>query len=177
MADPVSKKRLRPPLMFAFREAHLEKDAKAALDLRGEGGERVIAQRRAGPRAAIPEPIGLDLDALVNTINFASAVDLSGLEHVRRSILNHGFPDMTRLSIDEHRVDVIREDLTAALMSYEPRLIRKSIAVERDDSLDRAELKVRFLVRADLNCEPLNVPVEFVADLELDTGKIAIKGR
>ncbi len=84
---------------------------------------------------------------------------------------------MTRLSIDEHRVDVIREDLTAALMSYEPRLIRKSIAVERDDSLDRAELKVRFLVRADLNCEPLNVPVEFVADLELDTGKIAIKGR
>ncbi len=37
MADPVSKKRLRPPLMFAFREAHLEKDAKAALDLRGDG--------------------------------------------------------------------------------------------------------------------------------------------
>ncbi|MBN9442109.1 MAG: type VI secretion system baseplate subunit TssE, partial [Bosea sp.] len=78
MADPVSKKRLRPPLMFAFREAHLEKDAKAALDLRGEGGERVIAQRRAAPRAAITEPklrreIGLDLDALVNTINFASA--------------------------------------------------------------------------------------------------------
>ncbi len=174
MADPVSKKRLRPPLMFAFREAHLEKDAKAALDLRGEGGERVIAQRRAEQRR---REIGLDLDALVNTINFASAVDLSGLEHVRRSILNHGFPDMTRLSIDEHRVDVIREDLTAALMSYEPRLIRKSIAVERDDSLDRAELKVRFLVRADLNCEPLNVPVEFVADLELDTGKIAIKGR
>ncbi len=176
MADPVSKKRLRPPLMFAFREAHLEKDAKAALDLRGEGGEP------PPPPTAITEPklrreIGLDLDALVNTINFASAVDLSGLEHVRRSILNHGFPDMTRLSIDEHRVDVIREDLTAALMSYEPRLIRKSIAVERDDSLDRAELKVRFLVRADLNCEPLNVPVEFVADLELDTGKIAIKGR
>jgi type VI secretion system protein ImpF len=28
-----------------------------------------------------------------------------------------------------------------------------------------------------LNCEPLNVPVQFVADLELDTGKIAIKGR
>ena len=133
-------------------------------------------------RAAITEPklrreIGIDLDALVNTINLGSVEDLSGLEHVRRSILNHGFPDMTRLSIDEHRVDVIREDLAAVLMSYEPRLIRKSIAVERDETLDRAELKVRFLVRADLNCDPLNVPVQFVADLELDTGKIAIKGR
>lgn len=182
MAEPVSKKRLRPPLMFAFREAHLEKDAKVALDLRDEGGERVIAQRRAATRAAITEPklrreIGIDLDALVNTINLGSVEDLSGLEHVRRSILNHGFPDMTRLSIDEHRVDVIREDLAAVLMSYEPRLIRKSIAVERDETLDRAELKVRFLVRADLNCDPLNMPVQFVADLELDTGKIAIKGR
>jgi type VI secretion system protein ImpF len=162
MVDPVSKKRLRPPLMFAFREAHLEKDAKTALDLRDEGGEREIA---------------LDLDALVNTINLGSCLDLSGLDHVRRSVLNHGFPDLTRLSIDEHRVDAIREDLADVLVGYEPRLIRKSVAVERDDSLDPAELKVRFLVRADLNCEPLNIPVQFVADLELDTGKIAIKGR
>jgi len=162
MVDPVSKKRLRPPLMFAFREAHLEKDAKTALDLRDEGGERVIAPRRAAPRAAITEQklrreIALDLDALVNTINLGSCLDLSGLDHVRRSVLHHGLPDLT--------------------LGYEPRLIRKSVAVERDDSLDPAELKVRFLVRADLNCEPLNIPVQFVADLELDTGKIAIKGR
>jgi len=182
MVDPISKKRLRPPLMFAFREAHLEKDAKTALDLRDESGERVIAQRRSSQRAAITEQklrreIAVDLDALVNTVNLSSALDLSGREYVGRSILNHGFPDMTRLTIDEHRVDSIREDLAAVLLRYEPRLIAKSIAVERDDNLDPAELKVRFLVRADLNCEPLNVPVQFIADLELDTGKIAIKGR
>ncbi|OYW99026.1 MAG: type VI secretion protein, partial [Bosea sp. 32-68-6] len=45
----MTKKRLRPPLMFAFREAHLDKDAKVSLDLRDAGGERVIAQRRAAP--------------------------------------------------------------------------------------------------------------------------------
>lgn len=182
MGDPISKKRLRPPLMFAFREAHLEKDARTALDLRDEGGERVIAPRRAAPRAAITEQklrreIAIDLESLVNTINLESALDLAGLDHVRRSVLNHGFPDLTRLSIDEHRVDAIREDLAAVLLGYEPRLVRRSIVVERDDTLDAAELKVRFLVRADLNCEPLNIPVQFVADLELDTGKIAIKGR
>jgi type VI secretion system protein ImpF len=33
---------------------------------------------------------------------------------------------------------------------------------------------VRFLVRADLLCEPLNVSVEFVADLELDSGTITL---
>ncbi|HEV2555665.1 MAG TPA: GPW/gp25 family protein [Bosea sp. (in: a-proteobacteria)] len=182
MNGTLTKKRLRPPLMFAFREAHQEKDAQVALDLRDAGGERVIANRRAAPRAAITEPklrreIAVDLDALVNTINLGSSVDLSRYEHVRKSILNHGFPDLTSRSIDEHRVDLIAKDMVAALLGYEPRLIRNSIAVERDHSLDRAELKVRFLVRADLNCEPLNVPVEFVADLELDTGKMAIRNR
>ncbi len=182
MNGQTSRKRLRPPLMFAFREAHLEKDAKVSLDLRDAGGERVIAQRRAAPRAAITEPklrreIAIDLDGLVNTINLGSSVDLSRHEHVGRSILNHGFPDLANRSIDEHRVDLIREDMIAVLLGYEPRLIRESIAVERDHSLDRAELKVRFLVKADLNCEPLNVPVQFVADLELDTGKMAIRSR
>ena len=31
-----------------------------------------------------------------------------------------------------------------------------------------------WTVRADLFCEPLNVPIEFVADVEVDTGKIMI---
>ncbi|MDP3411002.1 GPW/gp25 family protein [Bosea sp. (in: a-proteobacteria)] len=182
MNGPISKKRLRPPLMFAFREAHLDKDAKVSLDLRDAGGERVIAQRRAAPRAAITESklrreIAIDLDGLVNTINLAASVDLSQHEHVGRSILNHGFPDLASRTIDEHRVDLIAQDMVTVLLGYEPRLIRDTIAVERDQSLDRAELKVRFLVRADLNCEPLNIPVQFVADLELDTGKMAIRSR
>ena len=182
MNGPISKKRLRPPLMFAFREAHLSKDAKVSLDLRDAGGERVLAGRRAAPRAAITEQklrreIAIDLEALVNTTNLASSLDLGAYEHIGRSILNHGFPDLANRSIDEHRVDTIREDLADVLIRFEPRLIRETVAVERDETLDTAELKVRFLVRADLNCEPLNVPVQFVADLELDTGKIAIKGR
>lgn len=180
MIERGKKNGLRPPLMFAFREAHRSKDAKTPLDLRDEGGERIIASRRAAPRAAITEPklrreIAIDLDALVNTINLASATDLTRHEHVARSVLNHGFPDIAKLSIDEHRVNAIKDDLAEVLIRFEPRLVRQSINVERDESLDRAELKIRFVVRADLNCEPLNVPVQFVADVELDTGKIAIK--
>lgn len=182
MADAKAKNRLRPPLMFAFREAHRSKDAKVQLALRDAQGERIIAGRRAAPRAAITESklrqeIAIDLEVLVNTINFASSTDLSGLEHVRRSVLNHGFPDITNRSIDEYRVGSIKDELAEVLVGYEPRLIKQSIAVERDETIDNAELKIRFVVRADLNCEPLNVPVQFVADVELDTGKIAIKNR
>jgi type VI secretion system protein ImpF len=182
MADVKAKNRLRPPLMFAFREAHRSKDAKVQLDLRDASGERVIAGRRAAPRAAITEgklrqEIAIDLEALVNTINFGSSTDLSRFEHVRRSVLNHGFPDIQNRSIDEYRVGNIKSELAEVLVGFEPRLVKQSIVVERDESLDGAELKIRFVVRADLNCDPLNIPVQFVADVELDTGKIAIKNR
>ena len=52
--------------------------------------------------------------------------------------------------------------------------MRNTVQVTRDHSVDAAELKVRFIVRADLFCEPLNVPIEFVADVEIDSGKIMI---
>ena len=34
--------------------------------------------------------------------------------------------------------------------------------------------RVRFLVSADLRLHPVNVPMEFVAEIELDSGKIKI---
>ena len=36
------------------------------------------------------------------------------------------------------------------------------------------ELKVRFLVSAALKTQPVEVPVHFVAEVELDSGKIKI---
>jgi type VI secretion system protein ImpF len=59
-------------------------------------------------------------------------------------------------------------------MNFEPRLLRDTIRVKRDEAVDADELKLRFVVRADLSCQPLNVPIEFVADVEVDTGKIVI---
>ncbi len=52
-----------------------------------------------------------------------------------------------------------------------------SIAAQRDATVDPAELKLRFLVRAEIRADPLNVPVEFVADLERDTGRIRVAQR
>ena len=173
------KDRLSPPLMYAFRGANQARDAKTKLDLRDESGERIIAGRRAAVRAAITEPtlrreVARDLDSLMNTIAMESSQDLRQYEHVRRSILNYGLPDITHRSIDELSVDDIGEEIKSVLVRYEPRLIPDSIRVAKHSEINEAELKVRFVVRADLLCEPLNVPVEFVADLELDSGAITV---
>jgi type VI secretion system protein ImpF len=179
MASRGKKDRLSPPLMYAFRSAYEARDAKKSHDLRDENGERIISSRRMAARTAITEPmlrreVARDLDALVNTIALESSQDLEPFEHARRSILNFGLPDIAHRSIDEISVNDVGREIAAALMNFEPRLIRDTIKVKRDDPLDSEELRVRFVVRADLSCEPLNVPIEFVADVEVDTGKIVI---
>ena len=65
------------------------------------------------------------------------------------------------------------EVIRAAIVAYEPRLAAASLHIERDLAFDADELKVRFIVRADLTCDPVHVPVEFIADV-IDTGKITI---
>ena len=179
MARSDSKNRLSPPLMQVFRGAHQARDAKKKLDLRDESGERVIAGRRASGRTAITEPmlrreVALDLANLMNSINLSSSLDLHKYDKVRKSILNYGFPDIAHRSIDEVSVDDIKDEIEAVLSQFEPRLAKESIEIARDKTVDSADLKIRFIVRADLCCDPLNVPVEFVADLEVDTGKILI---
>ena len=177
MAEVNAKTRLAPPLMHAFRAAHEAKDAKKRVDIRNEAGERIIAGRRRA-RQAITESVlrrevARDLDALLNAIAMSSTIDMSEAPFVRKSILNFGIPDVTHRTIDEVGVNDIPAEIRTAIINYEPRLAAASLHIERDNTVDIAELKVRFIVRADLTCDPVHVPVEFIADV-VETGKIIV---
>ena len=178
MAPVNSKTRLSPPLMHVFRAAHAAKDARKTIDIRDESGNRVIAGRRLRPRLLITEPVlrkevGRDLDALLNSIALESTVDMTNAPDVRKSIINFGIPDITHRTIDEAGVADIPDEIRLAIINFEPRLAADSVHVTHDTSVDRVELKVRFIVRADLTCDPVHVPVEFVAEI-IEPGKIAI---
>ena len=77
-------------------------------------------------------------------------------------------------STDDVPDDELSNSLRATLLTYEPRLDGKTIRVRREGSIGPEQLKLRFIVHADLKAESLNVPVEFVADVELDSGDIQI---
>ena len=179
MAVTSRKDRLSPPLMHAFRSAHAARDSKKKIELRDESGERIIVGRRSTGRSPITEmqlrrEVARDLDALMNTIAFESADDIRDFEYVRKSILNYGLPDIVHRTIEEGSVDDVREEIERALLNFEPRIVRNSIQTSRDMSVKSHELKIRFIVRAELYCEPVNIPVEFVADLDVDVGSIHI---
>jgi type VI secretion system protein ImpF len=171
--------RLGAPFMYAFRDAHRARDAAKTVDLRDETGERVIAGRRASGRGIVSEPVlrrevSRDLEALLNTVCLNSTLKLDGLDHVKASILNYGIPDIVHRSFDEIGVNEIVEEIEVAIKRFEPRVAGRSIHVTRDQTLDPNELKVRFVVNAELIMSPENIPVEFVADVDVNSGKIQV---
>jgi type VI secretion system protein ImpF len=173
------KERLAPPLMFAFRVAHEKRDANKALDLRDAAGERVIAPRRAPSRSPISETalrreVNGDLVDLLNTTNLDAAIGLDDAPHVASSVLNFGFPDLSSWTIDEQRLIGISREIEQALASFEPRISAATLKVGRDPFIDVEALRIKFFIKADLRAEPIDVPVEFVAEVELDSGKITL---
>ena len=178
MDNPNRHSRLSPPLMHVFRAAHEAKDAKRIIDQRNEAGDRVIAGRRLRARQVITESmlrreVSRDLDALLNTVALNATVDMEHAPHVRKSILNFGIPDIAVRTIDENGVNEIPEEIRTAIINYEPRIAANSLRIARDTEVDPVELKVRFVIRGELVCHPVHVPVEFVADI-VESGKIVI---
>lgn len=177
MAGP-KQDRLAPPLIHAFRAAHRERDGAVRVDIR-EAGDRVLAPRRVSTRAPISENelrglVRSDIAALLNTVNLAAAQDLNTAPEVRKSILNFGFPDLARISIDENRVFEVAAQLETALRDFEPRLAPNSIKARRAETVSSEDMRVRFLINAELRVQPVNVPMQFIAEIELESGKVKI---
>lgn len=164
--------------MHAFRVAHEARDGTRKVDIRDQG-DRVIASRRLKARAPIPEAelrkaVNVELVALFNTTNLEAIEDLSAATEVRKSIVNYGFPSLTHRTIDESETSGIAREIETALRDFEPRLLAGSIKARRDDTVSVDELRVRFLVSATLRTQPVEVPVQFIAEVELDSGKIKL---
>ena len=166
------------PLMLAFREAFQERDAEKRIEER-LGGERVVSgrgslRRRGADEALLKHDLAVDLLSLVNTIDLGSAVDISELDYVKRSIVNYGLPDLSSLTSLEVGVGDIGQHLKDALLSHEPRLRAESIHIEQADKVDDETHRVSFSVTAEMASNPLDLPVEFVAEVEVGSGNIRL---
>lgn len=177
MRTPEKKERLQIPLMYAFREAFEQRDATKRQDMRVDG-ERVVADRmllrqRGTDEALMKRDLAIDLGALVDTINLASTINLEGLDYVKRSVLNYGLDDLTHIVIESKEVEDIARQLKAAILHHEPRLSPESLLVERAED-DEVNQRVRFRVRAELLSKPLDIPIEFLAEVDVSAGKIIL---
>ena len=179
MREPDSKApAFQLPLMLAFREAFREGDAAKRIEER-VAGERVVSargslRRRGADEALLRRDLATDLLSLVNTINLGSALDISDLDYVKRSIVNYGLPDLTALTSLEEGVAEIGEHFKIALLAHEPRLRPESIHVEQNTDVEDETHRVRFSVSAEMACTPFDLPTEFVAEVDTGSGNLRL---
>ena len=173
--------RLSPPLMHVFRAAHRDRREQAREAARRQAlardGAAPEPERKTRPqRAPINEQelkaeVEHDVAALMNHVAMDSTVDLESFPRVRGSILNYGFPDLANRTMDELEARDLDGEIIAVLKQYEPRLIPGTVRVTRDRSPEALQ-EIRYIVDGHLLCQPLNVPIEFVAKFEETTGKL-----
>jgi type VI secretion system protein ImpF len=173
-------KPLQVPLMYAFRAAAEARDARRAervVDERTEARvltERGSVRRRGANEAELKRNLDIDLSNLVNTVNLGSIVDLAGLDRVRASILNFGVQDITHLTSDAVDRTAIVGYLRDALLAHEPRLIGATLDVTMRDEVDEVNQRIAFEISAEMACRPVDIPLEFVAELDMGSGKVRL---
>jgi len=164
--------------MHAFRDAFASKDAKRKITER-VGGEKVLSgrgslKRRGANESILKRDLAIDLSSLVNTIDLSSSVDLSDFDYVSKSVLNFGLYDVAHLTSDEMAVGEIASDLINALIHHEPRINRETLSVVRSTEFDETNQKMRYEISAEMLSKPLDIPLEFIAEVDIASGKVQL---
>ena len=167
-------------LMNVFRQAARDRDAKASDDEVTDDGGRVLSRRTIQRRDGASEDVLRrnlleDLTSLLGTINLETVQDLSEFPYVQRSILNYGILELSRTSTDDVNNSSLLRDLKTALLRHEPRLVDENVKVSlRRDEADSRQ-RVGFHVTAEMTAKPVDVPMEFVAEIDVGVGKVALQ--
>jgi len=179
---PKRSDRLSSSLLHVFRVTHAARDAMAVSPrVRADGKlglVRADLKRTTLSEAAVVETVRSDLIALLNTVHLDSALPLDDAPNVRRSILNYGFPDLVSRTLESNRTRDIGGEIEQVLKRHEPRLDPGSIRVEREKSDDKAAFPtLRFFVSASVRAHPIDLPLEFIAEVDEPAGKLRVRPR
>ena len=178
-AADVRLKPLQVPLMYAFRDAARARDARREERVTDTAEARVLTERgsirrRGANEGQLKRNLDKDLSDLVNTVNLASSIDLAGLDHVRRSVLNYGVRDLSHLTRESITAYELTETMREALTSHEPRLLPATLEIEADTTYDEINQRISVSIRAEMACRPVDIPLEFEAEIDVGSGKVRL---
>lgn len=177
-----NKRHFQTSMMAVFREAAEKRDSsKDATTHEDEAktvrvlNERSKARRVGMTQNQLKENLARDMVSLMNSINMNAAQDLSDYKWVAKSVVNYGLEDLSSLTPADVRSRKVLDKLREALVNNEPRLIPGTVQIEFRDKFLNIDQKVAFDIIADMSAKPADVPLEFVAELDVSAGNIQLQ--
>lgn len=168
--------RAKVSIMHVFRSAHDEHDAKKKAVREGKN-PREITSRSKVRREGVSEDelrrhLEADLRSLLNTIRLDSIEPLDDYPHVRASVVNYGFQDLSNVSsADLGKPDVVNS-IRQSLIDHEPRMIAETIDIQVTQNEGGTQQRLSLTVSAELVGDPVDIGLDFEADVDLGTGKM-----
>ena len=124
--------------------------------------------------SALRATVRRELTWLLNTTNLGAAQDLSSYPEVQTSVLNYGLPDLTGRVSTQAAITDRGEQIRQAIITFEPRMDAEKVEVEPRSTVER-DNAVAFMIRGDVTSAVKAMPVQFVADVELETGEALVR--
>ncbi|EIE3256414.1 type VI secretion system baseplate subunit TssE [Escherichia coli] len=127
--------------------------------------------------SALRRQVLRDLQWLFNTINSEAQQDLSRMEHVRRSVFNFGVAPLAGRRMSEIDQEDIRQQLTRAILNFEPRILPQGLQVRC--VCDTTSLKLHNVLSIEIKgrlwCVPWPLEFLFRTDVDLENGHFSLK--
>lgn len=166
-------------LFHIFRDSAARHDARDG-DIRYSDGERDLTlasqkRREGASEESLRRNLSLDIASLMNTIRLDVCVDLDDHPRIRRSVINHGFQDMDTLWRQYRTPGALATAIRDALIQSEPRLRPHTIEVRLQDADPTVDQRLAFDIMAEMICDPADLPMRFVAEIDPAAGKIAMR--
>jgi type VI secretion system protein ImpF len=163
-------------LMHVFRAAAERGDSKDGKAVYRDG-DREISQRSKERREGTNEEtlrrhLSHDMASLMNTISLDAIVDLADYPYIQKSIINYGFSDLSALSDKAFATGEMSRFIRDTLIRHEPRLIASTIEIHVNRDAESVTQRLTFDISADMVASPVDVPLDFVAEVDLGAGKI-----
>jgi len=156
--------------------------AKASLTITRDALKAYIPNIEQFNETALRATVRRELAWLLNTVSLESLVDLTRYPEVRTSVLNYGVADLTGKAASVTALNVRGNRIREAILAFEPRLARGSVAVtarnlsEADGAPDaRLDNAVAFDIHGDVTAAVQPMPVRFVTEVEIDTGAATLR--
>lgn len=163
--------RAKVSILQTFRDSFEAGDARRA-QIATDTGPRSLPRRISLDETTLRRHLQTDLNALLNTIELGSAIDLEDVPHVQASIVNYGFRDLSSVSLAELTMPKIKQTLRDSLINHEPRLRRDSVEVKVITPEGDEHQRLFIEVSAELMGDPVDIPLDFDAEVDVSAGKL-----
>lgn len=156
------KERLQPSLLDRL------------TDLQPENSKESSSQQSIS-QSQFKQAVIRDLGWLLNSVALDVCVDLDKYPEVQKSVLNYGLPDLSGHTSSTVEVHDVEKSIRAAILQFEPRIIRNSLKVKVHSNPDEmSHNSLIFEIAGAVFGQPSPFQVVLKSELDLECGEFKL---